>query len=109
MVEEESGELARAIKLFIEYAHDKGQIPSAVDFAVLKTYLTWLETKLGIPNDKRIWSNLVDEIVELSRHEPSYSTTVWQKALELIASGTKYKMEVIEEKKKKTPIGHLGH
>lgn len=101
----EEGELAKAIKLFIQYANDKGQIPSAIDFAVLKTYLTWLEDRLEVKT--RTWSKLVDEIVRLSHHELSYGTTVWQKALEYIATGTKYKMEVIEEKKKRTPIGRL--
>ena len=101
---EQPGELAAAIKLFIEYANHKGQIPSAIDMGILKSYLNWLHKTLGLSES---WITLVDTILALSEHELSYGTTVWQRALDLIASGTKYKMEVIEERKKKTPIAHL--
>lgn len=109
----QNSELAKALKLLIQYANNKGQIHSAIDFSLLKTVpslykliLRKYEIKYGIKFKKELYTRfdfidkIVDDIVKLSVHEPSYYNTVWQKALESLSSINQQTTIMVEQQKK---------
>ena len=89
----------------MDYYKRKGQIHSAVEFAILKSYLDWLDNKVGLPAQFR---NLVDNILQLSVHEPAITETVWQKASRILSEGITQKVEVVQQAKRKLPIASWG-
>ncbi len=103
---ESSGELSNVVRQFMQYYNGKGQIHSAVEFAILETYITWLDKRIGkVPKE---FKEMVNRIISLSVHEPAYHETVWQKASRILSEGITQKVEVIQQAKRKLPIATWG-
>ena len=65
----EQGELSNVVKQFMNFMEGKGQIPNAVEFALVDFTLKYINRKWGgVPPEAL---NLVDKIVALSVHEPA--------------------------------------
>ena len=99
----EQGEIVELARTLLAYAKDKGQIPSAADFAVLEAYAAIL-SKLGLRGLGSALGELPSRILALSPNEPRRYQTVWQYVIEKLAEGLVTKVEMVEQKRRLTKV-----
>ena len=100
---EDRGELSEAIKMFLSYANNKGLIPNALELYILKLFHNVLrKMNINIPDFD------LDEFIRISINQPAYhGYPLWAMVVKDVAKGLQHKTEVIEMKRKKTPVENL--
>ena len=97
------GEIVELARVLLEYARDKGQIPSAAAFAILETYSMLLK-RLGAEKLGEALEHLPRRVIELSPHEPRRYETVWQYVVAKLSEGLVTRVEMVEQKRKHTKV-----